>query len=595
MKSARRIGIAIVILAAAVSAAVYLLGRKAPSSTPPGIGDSSVFFELLAGEYGDASNRELMPHGRIRLDPLGTEAIGGFDWRRHARQDLSWWVRMENFVYLVTFLDSKDAADRRFAKRWFDDWYAAHEAVSRPNPGTWDPMTAGQRGMVFVWLLRQEEEVKPRDDMRIGRLRESIRKHRDFLKDPENFDSESNHGMWESMGLFEMCRVFPDPELSDLGLERLLGLVRRSVSPGGMHNEHAPGYHFVFWKWLSEYVTYLKSLKRFSWDGLETLSGIEANMRDASYFLHDHDFNVPQIGDTDAQKVPEAQRRTHRTRKNRYVFDRVAGYAIFKDPLSANFRRYAVFNVQNVEFPPQLPHHIHNDLMAVYFSYDGEVILSDQGRYSYSRSPYRGYLMSAAAHNSMQPVELIRPKSPGLYLADDVWMREDSDGIRFGARARPVYQNIRLSKALQGGPDARRESNPLSTDDAIRREVTVPEHEPSLIVSDDVESSMEYIALWHLGPDIRDIRREGETAEGGERTYVWRLTTLKGREFAMSLRIVGNNDTASEEVRLVQGETDPPMGWYSAGYNQLVPSPVIRVLLKARDRLQVTTRVETVR
>ncbi len=554
-----------VLSAAWVLIAILLPVACAESSgNPPSYKTSPVFFERFYANYADAENASLLRDGRVRLTPLGTESVEGFDWITHRRQDKSWWQRIENFIYLLPTIMSEDPVDRQLARDWLFRWYHVHQANAKPNEGAWDGMTAGMRVMVFVFCLRLEEARPVPDAGLVDALRTAIERHQTFLAKRENFEPNSNHGMWQSMALFETTRVLPDPALTRLALDRLLQLVTTSVSKGGVHKEHSTSYHFHFLQWLSEYVEYLGALNGLGWDGMDALDSMERNMQRCSPFLYDHRLNIPQIGDTDSQQLGEDLVSRWPLQVDEVLFDKESGYAIYKDLPASRWKRYVVFSIQNREYEPQLPHHWHNDMLAVYFSHDGEVILGDQGRYSYVREPIRGYLMSAAAHNTIVPVSVIVPQQPGIYLAENVSLLREKKRVTFEARLK---------------------------NDWITRTVVVPADKPSIRVDDVIAVRDRFLLLWHIGADVVEVEATRSKNKRNRRYYEWRLSTRRGQRFTIQIQVEGENLHLGDEAAVVEGEKNPLLGWYSPAYKVFEPSPVIKLYLVPKDRIRVTTTV----
>ncbi|MCZ6766375.1 MAG: hypothetical protein O7D32_05530, partial [bacterium] len=290
--------------AAIFAASVLLfLHPAAAESSPPHYTAAPVFFELFPNDYGAPENLELMPQGKLDLPPLGTEGIDNFDWQHHSRKDQSWWNRVENFFYLLPLLASGDASHRRFVNAWFECWYPPHKD-GKPNAGAWDGMTVGQRAVVLTWILKLESLDPIEGAGFTDRLEEAISWHQEFLLKPAHFERNSNHGMWQAFGLLETARVVPNDTLEAIAFDRLLYLTRKSVSTRGMHKEHSPGYHFVFVKWLGQYVSYLESLYDDASAEIVELHDYLDKMNRASYFLLDHANRVPPIGDSSKEMNP---------------------------------------------------------------------------------------------------------------------------------------------------------------------------------------------------------------------------------------------------------------------------------------------------
>lgn len=552
----------------AVAAFILLgAGTSAAQQAPaPDYKSGAVFYEMFYEHYADAADADLLRRDRINLEPLGTESIAGFDWLHHERADESWWQRVENFVYLLPMIRSDEERDRQWLRRWFDGWYEVHVLEPKPNPGAWDPMTAAIRAMVLIYWMKVEE-ARGADDIYVRNLGRMIERHQRFLQKEENFESINNHGMWQSLALFETVRVYPSVDIAQVALDRLLTLVKTAVSQQGIEKEHSPSYHFYFLEWLEQYVAYLDSLKLDWGQGVRDMRIVEERMRSGAYFLCDHRNRLPQIGDTDGRTLEGDALALVTPQERDFLYDPEGGMAVFKDAPDSSHKRYVVFCNQNEEFRPLFRHHYHNDMMAVYYSDDGEVILGDGGRLSYSRTQMRAYLMSLVAHNTILPQALIIPQTPGIFVAKEVWAADAPDSVVFGA-------------AL--------------IDKVVQREVVVPRGGGGVKIKDSINNPDVFLMLWRLGPDVTG-HKQGKVVKYAQwRKYEWELRTARKRKFKLTIRIEGRNGMASEEMAVVEGEEDPYLAWHSPGYDKLDPSPTIKLLLNPRsaeEPLHITTEI----
>jgi hypothetical protein len=524
---------------------------------------SRTFFEMFYEEYSDTANLRLLHENKVQLKPLGTESIEDFDWRTHRRKDQSFWMRMENFMYLLPLIESDKERDKQFVRRWVLKWLNVHEGNPRPNSGCTDAMTVGIRALAFAWYVKRLESGTPRYGMLIDRLIGSIKWHQEYLADPKHFNTTSNHGMWESMGLFETTRVVRDEKIRKLALQRVLKMAKISASKQGLHREHSTHYHYHFMHWLSNYVEYLEAMESLHFPEVAELVSARDRMRGATYFMYDHRRNLPQIGDTDKRRLDEVPRWAKQKHGDMVLFDDEAGYAIYKDPPSSRRKRYIIFNIQNEKHRPTMRFHFHNDRLAVYYSDDGEVILSDQGRYSYTNSSVRTFYRSAAAHNLITHHAML--SSAGMHLLKEAWFDVDKKSFIFAAQDR---QNV------------------------YKRQVRIPRKKSRFVVEDSIFARGHYALLWNIGPDVRSVGVGKRTEHDGWRMYNWKLVTQRGRKFSINVKIKGESTTSSNEVQTLKGNGNPYLGWYSPGYNISVPSPLIMFSLRPTGPLVVVTEIK---
>ena len=533
--------------------------RRQPERIPPSYEDAPVLFESFHLEYPDTANLWLMPQGLISLPPLGIEQIDAFDWVNHERNDQSWWIRMERMDYLLPLIESDDEVHEELVHDWIVGWLDAHETKMKPNKGSSDAMGIGIRGCILVRYLA---EISREDPELAARIEKKILWTQKYLLEKRHFNLVSNHAMWEAMGLFETTRVCPDTSVTRIALDRLLSATELSVSKMGTHKEHSPSYHFHFLHWLDGFVTYLNSLDIPWRPNLVKMSQINDQMKAVTYFLYDQRLNVPQIGDTDARRYREPPYPVQESDRSVVLYDKEAGYAIYKDREDSDAKRYIFFCIQNQ--PPKMKYHIHNDRMAVFYSYDGEVIFGDQGRYSYSGSAMRTYMKSASAHNTILPAASLRHKNTSLELVDAPSWVDNEESTMFGAQ----------SKAGE-----------------IHRDLVIPAAKPSFHVYDRLRRGGAYVLLWNIGPDVESLQGGRGADSDSSRTYRWVLTTKKRREFELLITVSGGNSEKQVEMEVIEGQKDPLLGWYSASYNSAVPIPVIMLRLTPMDEILVATSV----
>jgi hypothetical protein len=522
----------------------------------PSYVEAPVFYEFTKGYYGDKNNLKSAHEGKLNVGVMGVVATDNFNWADSSRT-LSYWVAMENFRYLLPLIASDRPQDQSFVRDWIRGWLYAHEKTPRPNIGAGDAMSVGHRAMALVFYLRKLHERNDSDPEWIARIKKALLADRPFLQSA--YDPVSNHGFWEAMGLFETTRVHPDSSVARMALDRLAEMVDISVSASGLHMEHSPAYHFYVRDWLEQFVAYLGALDEIGWSGYPALVDAERRMGEAAYYLYDHDGNIPQIGDTDAQRLTKRELpREAGPQPDPVMYDDQAGYVIYKDRL-----RYVVFRIQNQSQPLLLPFHCHDDVLSVYYSFGGEIILGDPGRYSYdAETPERRYYQSSTAHNTIVPRELLGKKQD-VRRADDVsWQRESEYDV-FTASC----DEGRFSRA-----------------------VSVSRHRSSMGVTDWMKGQGEYTILWHLGPDVVRVFEIPARHATPSTSYAWRLITRSGRKLDMSVT-VDSEPPVHPRVRIVEGETEPYLGWYSPGQYVHAPAKVIRIDVDVSGSARVTTSV----
>ena len=229
----------------------------------------------------------------------------------------------------------------------------------------------------------------------------------------------------------------------------------------------------------------------------------------------------------------------------------------------------AVFCIQNKAHRIVMPYHYHDDVLGVYYAYNGEIILSDQGRYSYGKGRFRDYFKSSAAHNTIirtpegLATAVLRASAHKIKRAEEVSWRHENDRDSFSA-------------SLDGG--------------GITRLVEFPRRHPRIEVFDMVMDEGKHTILWHLGPDVTEVLQLPATSvsEHSARTYTWELTTRSRRKFEMNITIQGET---SHDIKVIMGGRNPHLGWYSPSQKVLVPVKLIKIMLDVKDWAGVGTTV----
>ncbi|GGY69880.1 hypothetical protein GCM10010300_11360 [Streptomyces olivaceoviridis] len=193
--------------------------------------------------------------------------------------------------------------------------------------------------------------------------------------------------------------------------------------------------------------------------------------------------------------------------------------------------------------------HAHADALSVEVRHDGVDVLADPGTYCYHGQPeWRRYFRSTLGHNTVQLDGGDQSVSGGPFL----WTRHakshvlavDTSGASSGGTARWCAEH-----------DGYRPS-------AHRRRVELTAATRELRVVDEVRGPRRAVRLaFHLGPAI-SADLEGNRAE---------LTWSRDGEDRSALLVL----PGELSWRAHRGETEPPLGWYSAGFGRKEPTTTL--------------------
>ncbi|MFI5567341.1 alginate lyase family protein [Streptomyces sp. NPDC051740] len=190
--------------------------------------------------------------------------------------------------------------------------------------------------------------------------------------------------------------------------------------------------------------------------------------------------------------------------------------------------------------------HAHADALSVEVRHDGVDVLADPGTYCYHGQPeWRRYFRSTLGHNTLQLDGGDQSVSGGPFL----WTRHArSRVLTVDTSGEGVARWCAEHDGYQGS--------------VHRRQVELTSATQELRVVDEVRGPHRAVRLaFHLGPEI--------TADlvGNRAVLTW---TRDGEDRSAVLDLPGRLSW-----RAHRGETEPPLGWYSAGFGRKEPTTTL--------------------
>ncbi|MET9684167.1 alginate lyase family protein [Streptomyces coeruleorubidus] len=190
--------------------------------------------------------------------------------------------------------------------------------------------------------------------------------------------------------------------------------------------------------------------------------------------------------------------------------------------------------------------HAHADALSVEVRHDGVDVLADPGTYCYHGQPeWRQYFRSTLGHNTLQLDGSDQSVSGGPFL----WLRHARSRVlavdAFGEGvARWCAEHDGYQRSVH------------------RRRVELTAASRELRVVDEVRGPRRDVHLaFHLGPAI------AADLVGNRAVLTW-IRDGEGRSAVLDL-------PGQLSWRAHRGETDPPLGWYSAGFGRKEPSTAL--------------------
>ncbi|MEW2077937.1 alginate lyase family protein [Streptomyces sp. NPDC013433] len=193
--------------------------------------------------------------------------------------------------------------------------------------------------------------------------------------------------------------------------------------------------------------------------------------------------------------------------------------------------------------------HAHADALSVEVRHDGVDVLADPGTYCYHGQPeWRRYFRSTLGHNTLQLDGGDQSVSGGPFL----WTRH--------ARSRVLA--VDTTGSFDGGSARWCAEHDGYRPSVHRRRVELTAASRELRVVDEVRGPHRAVRLaFHLGPAV--------TADltGNRAELTW---TRDGEDRSAVLDLPGQLSW-----RTHRGESDPPLGWYSAGFGRKEPATTL--------------------
>ncbi|MFE6054099.1 alginate lyase family protein [Kitasatospora sp. NPDC056446] len=204
--------------------------------------------------------------------------------------------------------------------------------------------------------------------------------------------------------------------------------------------------------------------------------------------------------------------------------------------------------------------HAHADALSVEVRHDGVDVLADPGTYCYHGQPeWRRYFRSTLGHNTLELDGADQSVSGGPFL----WTRHARSRVLVADTSDPAVS--RWCAEHDGYQGA-----------AHRRRVELAHPRRELTITDEVRGPGRPVRLaFHLGPAV--------TADlsGNRAVLTW---TRDGEERSAVLDLPGRLTW-----RAHRGESDPPLGWYSAGFGRREPATTLVGTGVSDDARQFTT------
>ncbi len=379
----------------------------------------------------------------------------------------------------------------------------------------YDHPTANRTQVIIQFLYLAKSAGLKIDE---GLFKSVLNKHGQVLSNDAKYNN-NNHGLMMDKALMVLGNVLGDLHLFSKGYYRAIDTFWYSFSYCGIHIENSPDYHNMVVRMYEEIETYLKSSGRTfgaNVNGYLDLAKIYPQV------LLKPDRTFPSIGDSG-----DGKRKFHKLYSN--LYDEEAGISIlqYRDPKPIYMSFVCGYSSRV---------HKHKDDLSITLNYNGVDFFEDPGKYNYSKSEERKYMISRRAHSSFflkQFDYTIRPEN------------------RFERKVKLTgYYDNKSYSLVQGENGDYDGSNAV-----LSRKAVLFKSAPVIILVDDVDTrvrhNLKFVQNFNLASSV-SIEESGEG---------YRLTN---KEEALSIKQFNAIDTNE----IVEGDFEKPVAINTTGFGK---------------------------
>ncbi len=350
-------------------------------------------------------------------------------WEENPFNDRNWQFWFHNWKFTSCLLDGyttfKDPWYLNRIKWLVIDWWRDNFKEEFPSKEfSWYDHTIPIR---LHHMLEIFEFVRRNDALDANFTKVALRSiywHARILAEEEPlYIKNHNHGLDQSMKLFETSQIFPEFSLSKswkkISRKRLENEINFALTSEGIHKENSPGYH----SWVSVYCAKINNFSKHytnipitKTDDKELQEG---GLKFISTILRP-DKTLPRLGDTSPdtytnihyplqeelswylyyQYIRSNGKIGKKPQETTAIF-KESGYFIYRDKWDKPGENSAMQLILKCGFLAK--GHRHNDDGNILLYGLGEDWLIDAGVYGYEHNKYRSYVVSPSAHNISLP------------------------------------------------------------------------------------------------------------------------------------------------------------------------------------------------
>ncbi|BFU77529.1 hypothetical protein ALC152_07440 [Arcobacter sp. 15-2] len=370
-------------------------------------------------------NNKLMVLKEISF--MGFKAVpltSKIDWLENPYNNRTWMWHLHQMSYITDLIEyDKEYLNNKaveYSLEIIKSWFTAFEK-DLENVFAWHDHATALRAQNISKLYLYLKEIDYENKIIIY-LERILNLHLKMLVD-ENFYSQfTNHGLDQSLALYELANVLSDTnKIKELSVNRINTEISHAFSSDGGHVENSPAYLNFGLKQVLEALTIGKTFEGKN-SKISFPDNIFNNAIKVLAFFTQPNGKLPLLGDTKDFEVrnffeniesEEYQNFLYSIRKAKqgkmplenYLVLPKSGWAIFRESWEKESFVKSTHIVFKCGFLSN--YHRHDDDLHFTLFSDGEEWLVDGGEYKHApKDPYRIYMRSADSHNLSKPYNL---------------------------------------------------------------------------------------------------------------------------------------------------------------------------------------------